>query len=403
MHRPFFHCRVFAQYLFVLLLYTQQRQQLTVAKIVTSYPGTKEAIKREQSTLLLGKKRRPVSSLLTDNRIPWIPGPHPHRFFNTTTRTRFPKQQQSLVSNRRSRKTIEEEQQGKQQQANVEQYVLWKPDEIADTVTKWADHYSNMLRVTTSQEAYGLPTAGSTKDCAYDTNVIGCVNYILIIQDYIAHPEHSVSSKRLPEVLWSGELHGDERVGPTAVLEATQLLLDSASCEALPRLALKTSNSKEEWDIEMQHAYECRQDLANRGINDTHRKWLARLLTTRRLVVIPTANALGYYQNRRTENNIDPNRDFPYDQMDPTQCMQTIAGRTINEVFREHLFQLSLTFHGGMEVIGYEWGAPSYSNKKSPDDIAQNAIANAYSKYAGKFGTTPAYDFGPYVNTSFLC
>ena len=345
---------------------------------------------------------------------PWTPGPHPHRTYNRTTKTWWSQYQQR----KRSLHENEGEDDDDQQQTNIIQYQLWKPEEIAETVQKWSTHYSTLLTVTTSQEMYHLPTAGGDTDCPYDTTTTGCKNYILIIQDHIAHPNSSdettyptstppsptssLSSKRLPDVLWSGELHGDERVGPTAVLEATQLLLDAAICEALPRLALQPSKSGtrdqiNEWDMELQRAHECRHDLSHRGIDDIHRKWLARLVTTRRIVIVPTANALGYYQNKREENHIDPNRDFPYDQTNPQSCMQTIAGRTLNEIFRKHLFQLSLTFHGGMEVIGYEWGAPSYSNKVSPDDIAQHDIAKAYSQYAGGFATTPAYDFGPYV------
>jgi hypothetical protein len=148
----------------------------------------------------------------------------------------------------------------------------------------------------------------------------------------------------------SGEVHGNEQVGPTAVLEAAQLMMDAAVCEASPRVALKGSDS---WEKELQNAKECREELESRfGINDNQRQWLARLITTRRIVVIPTANALGYYRKVRTEGEVDPNRDFPYDLTDPKDCMQTIAARTLNEVFREHMFQSSFTFHGGMEVIG---------------------------------------------------
>ena len=85
----------------------------------------------------------------------------------------------------------------------------------------------------------------------------------------------------------------------------------------------------------------------------------------------PTANALGYYQNQREEGSVDPNRDFPYDILDEASCMQTIAARTLNEIYREHMFQLALTFHAGMEVVGYEWGAPTWLNYYSPDDVAQ--------------------------------
>ncbi|KAI2511738.1 Zinc carboxypeptidase [Fragilaria crotonensis] len=134
--------------------------------------------------------------------------------------------------------------------------------------------------------------------------------------------------------------------------------------------------------------------LEQKGIDDNHRRWLARLLTTRRIVIIPTANALGYFQNTREEDGVDPNRDFPIDVQDKHLCMQTIAGRTINEVFREHMFQLALTFHGGTEVIGYEWGAPSFLHNWSPDDAAQAAVAHSYSKYGAGWPQSQPYDVG---------
>jgi hypothetical protein len=82
---------------------------------------------------------------------------------------------------------------------------------------------------------------------------------------------------------------------------------------------------------------------------------------------MPTANALGYYQNTRQEDNVYVNRDFPFDHTDPS-----IAARTVNEIFREHLIQMALTFHGGTELVGYEWAADSYQGVLSPDDTAQS-------------------------------
>ena len=292
------------------------------------------------------------------------------------------------------------------EQTDVRAYELWKPEEIRETVYKWAEHYPKLITVTTAQEAYGLSTAGNSEDCPFETENRGCLNYILTLQDLEAHPPGSDSAKRLPEVLWSGELHGNERVGPTAVLEAVDLLLQATACEALPRVALKPATGDTEpngtddddvWQKELERAYACRQDLVQKGVDDAHRRWLARLLTTRRIVVVPTANALGYYQNNREENGIDPNRDFPYDVTSPASCMQTIAGRTLNEVFRQHMFQLSLTFHGGMEVVGYEWGAPTWQDpsRLSPDNTAQSQIAKAYSQYAGGSARIDPYVYGP--------
>ena len=74
--------------------------------------------------------------------------------------------------------------------------------------------------------------------------------------------------------------------------------------------------------------------------------------------------------------------------------MQTIAGRTLNEIYREHMFQLALTFHAGMEVVGYEWGAPSWLNHLAPDHEAQSQIGAGYSQYGGGWLKSRPYEYG---------
>lgn len=308
-------------------------------------------------------------------------------------------------------------------QQYVVDYELWEASRFPKVLKEWEAKYPDLIRVTTAQEAFGLPAAGNKADCPFYEKE-GCPNYFFTLQDYIAHPVGSSSSSHLPEVFWSGCLHGNERVGPTSVMEASALLLEAAYCESLPRQSSPSlSSDKKEAKI-------CRDNLRNKGIDDVNRQWLARLVTTRRIVVVPTTNgksdiaiqyvlspifrytllkspfksfslkmrsrivALGYYRNRREEGPIDPNRDFPYDLNDNTKCMQTIAGRTANEIYREHMFQLALTFHGGMEVVAYEWGAPSWLGHLSPDDTAQSQIGAAYSRYGGGWRTSKPYDYG---------
>jgi hypothetical protein len=88
------------------------------------------------------------------------------------------------------------------------QYTLWKPEEISGKVVEWGSEYPDLVHVTTSQEAYGLPRAGGANDCPHDEGGDGCLNYILTIQDFVAHPDGSESSNHLPEVFWSGCVHG---------------------------------------------------------------------------------------------------------------------------------------------------------------------------------------------------
>ncbi|KAL7509201.1 hypothetical protein ACHAXN_007366 [Cyclotella atomus] len=328
-----------------------------------------------------------------------------------------------------------------------DQYEILPSSDLLERMMKLAQDYPTFVTLTTTQEWFGLPRAGTDADCTFDTNYkgetnAGCNNYVLIIQDKEAYPDDpdvqlapnaeyllnleggywkqpfndeetpSKSGWRyIPDVFLSGSVHGDERVGPTSLIEMASLLVESAYCESLPRMRYhpkspqNNNNIDDEsqknhdetlWSQELMSSQMCRTSLLSKGIPPPYRQWLARLASTRRIVIIPTANALGYSQNVREENRIDPNRDFPFDiqKGDEGQCMQTIAGRSINELFRSHLFPIGLTFHGGMEVIGYEWGAPTYLNKDAPDAVAQNMIAEGYSRYANGFPHHKAYDYG---------
>ncbi|KAL7550803.1 hypothetical protein ACHAWF_014767 [Thalassiosira exigua] len=337
-----------------------------------------------------------------------------------------------------------------------ERYEILPSDAILERMRDLVANHPDYVTLTTTQEWFGLPRAGGEDDCPFDATYEGesgpgCNNYVLIVQDKQAYPDDSdvrldanaeqylareggwfgegeeggstgagrSGWTRVPDVFLSGSVHGNERVGPTSLLEMAELLVAAAHCEGLPRSALRPSNGAtaasnetaaagddhvemevvgdSAWEDEVAAARSCRSHLSeNLGLPPAHRRWLARLVSTRRTVIIPTANALGYSRDKREEGHIDPNRDFPFD-IPPSKddtCMQTIAGRSINELFRSHLFPIGLTFHGGMEVIGYEWGAPTYLSNEAPDARAQDAIAGAYSRYAGGFEGHQAYDYG---------
>lgn len=89
-------------------------------------------------------------------------------------------------------------------------------------------------------------------------------------------------------------------------------------------------------------------------------------------------------------SSIDPNRDFAFDQTE-TSCMQTVAARTLNELFRTHLYRILITFHGGTNVIGYEWGDTQHCRgnicRDAPDKKAMVVLAARMAKYAGPAGS----------------
>eukprot|EP00439_Symbiodinium_sp_Y106_P063797 s1483_g9.t3 len=155
-------------------------------------------------------------------------------------------------------------------------------------------------------------------------------------------------SDSTPEVFFSGALHGDERIGPATVCELANFL--------------------------------CEQHAANHAE-------VVRLVDGRSTWLMPMTNAHGYANYKREENGMDPNRDFPYLQM-PQRCMQTQTARAVNELFRRHLFQFSITFHGGMRALTYEWGSKNHLVKmkstESPDESAFRQVGESIREAAGK-------------------
>lgn len=419
----------------------------------------------------------------------------------------------------------------------VTPYTILDSEQLYRRMVALAEQYPELVRLENAQEQFGLRAVGGPSDCTFEPPALGegCHNWYMVIEDGLyngkggladdatfaaeaaaakvdeSQPppiqggdggrdlENSLDSTAdpygaLPEVILSGALHGDERVGPTAVLDTAAILLESAHCESLPRIvsggvSMRNGGDAEDEDettrrTERKHARHksrhkkvsslkrkgrqvrrrhnklvtvrkrnqkamdasrrtdrdyiekrkrqrrqellaqsprstaatyypteqldeariCRSSLKSRGIPGSERRWLARLVSTRRIVIVPSANSLGYFRDVRHEgesDELDPNRDFPYDLSDPNMCMRTIAGRTMNELFRQHIFQMGITFHGGMEAVAYEWGAPSYQlpdapkhkaselnpvpSYAAPDSISQKQMSHIYSSYGGKF------------------
>jgi len=260
-----------------------------------------------------------------------------------------------------------------------EQFERLTLDEIVDEMRRLASLHPDLVSYSTAQEKYDLP-----KTCNF--NHYGCWNHILTITDSKIYSKKLAGKarKQRPDVLISGALHGNERVGPVATIEVAKLLATAASCESRKAPA--------EVGCDEFYSKHTKREAA----------WLARLVSTRRIVLVPAANSNGYYYNRREEQGFDPNRDFPFDQMQSSTnerisrtCMRTITARTINELFHDHLFQMALTYHGGMESITYEWGATSVpENSFSPDHKSQDVVAMGLAQFAGKLYPNQLYVTG---------
>eukprot|EP00038_Savillea_parva_P003848 m.130967 g.130967 ORF g.130967 m.130967 type:complete len:854 (-) comp11301_c0_seq2:1014-3575(-) len=216
-------------------------------------------------------------------------------------------------------------------------YVYLSYDEIRDTLYGFQALAPHLVKVYTAQAEYGVPTYGT---CGASNEP--CTQYYIVITN---NATLSLEDGERPEVFFSGEVHGNERVGPTATVEFARLLLTNY-------------------------------------INGSN-PWLRRLVDTRIIVIMPTANAHGYSHNVRTEGPVDPNRDFPFGN-GAQDCMKSSAARAINELYRDHLFQLALTFHSGMKAIAYEWGSMNHprGNDISPDHGGFSVVGDILHTFA---------------------
>lgn len=191
-------------------------------------------------------------------------------------------------------------------------------NDIMTIFNKLALSCPQYIKIDTAQHRYGLD---SVKGCGSLESK--CENLIVYMTDFDSYTVDR------PQFYASGLVHGDEIIGPTTI---TEFVL-----------------------------YYCSQKPSHFALN---------LLKQKMLIFTPMTNAYGYYKRVRediifNEKNeriqVDPNRDFPYTKQKAaketsTDCMKTITARTINEIFKEHIIQSALTFHGGTNVLGHAWG-----------------------------------------------
>jgi hypothetical protein len=184
-----------------------------------------------------------------------------------------------------------------------------------------------------------------------------------------------------PQIFLSGEIHGDERVGPSSSLFVAELLVWSSKC--VINKDIESCDKLKSIDL----------------ISDEQRNWLTFLATRRDTTIVPAANCQGYIKNKRFDNNIDPNRDFPYSRKD-NNCFRSTTAKIISAIMTTSLTQVVVTFHGGMAAIGYEWGSNNHPkpNDLTPDDNSNKDVALKMQKYAGSFHNEKEYPIGP-VNT----
>ncbi|KAG7389311.1 hypothetical protein PHYPSEUDO_010646 [Phytophthora pseudosyringae] len=232
--------------------------------------------------------------------------------------------------------------------------------------------FPDVVQVSVAQETYGLPYPEELQCVADDEtkSTEPCKQFVV----HLTNHSTLASDPERPEVFISGALHGNERVGPNAAIELVALVAHATSSFGTDDKVKPTPDTQ---------------------------RWLRELVNARNVLVTPMTNAHGYSHNRREELAVDPNRDYNYMKAG-ADCMQTMTSRVVNEIWRDHIFQLAVTFHGGTRAVAYEWGSPDHylngdekqPSEKSPDHMAQFQIANTLANFAGVFPDKKLYPTG---------
>ncbi len=128
-------------------------------------------------------------------------------------------------------------------------------DKLVKRMTSVCALNSTVCKLSTVSSMFGLGSQGACGGTVCEQHVlrIGC------------------ASPSLPHVFVSGALHGDERLGPIATVEFGALLMRQYGRSS----------------------------------------WSTRMVDSRCIVLLPIANAHGYYMQQREDNGVDPNRCSP--------------------------------------------------------------------------------------------
>lgn len=152
------------------------------------------------------------------------------------------------------------------------------------------------------------------------------------------------NQEQVPNVLFVSGIHGDEKLGAEVAAEFMSSVCDQYV------------------------------NQGNAGIR--------YLLSTRNIWLVPMANPWGFYHNKRTEGELDVNRDFP--SRSGENCLQTESSRMLYDLFNLRQFVFVAALHGGLRSISYGGGYYGDGGSDGDDDRIFEFIARDLQVSAGK-------------------
>lgn len=112
------------------------------------------------------------------------------------------------------------------------------------------------------------------------------------------------------------------------------------------------------------------------------------------LVLVPVLNIPGFNAKVRTENGIDPNRDYP----GPCQKAKTFrlkSTKGLADLLKSRIFSATATIHGYIGTVTYPWGV-STQDPRTKDDFY-------FKEITSKIATEMGYRYGTSTDVIYPC
>ena len=148
--------------------------------------------------------------------------------------------------------------------------------------------YPDLVELNTVEETYGLTSSLQCGSCfiwSHSPQEMPCYHWYLRLFNHRIHGNVS----DIPQMFLSGELHGDERVGPTAVIEYAIFLLQNRAY----------------YDSSYRLFHYCFSQEGKSGLRErvhfskaSFHPHYASILDSRHIFLMPMTNAWGYYFNQ---------------------------------------------------------------------------------------------------------
>ncbi len=105
-------------------------------------------------------------------------------------------------------------------------------------------------------------------------------------------------------------------------------------------------------------------------------------------VLIPVLNIPGYNNNSRTENGVDPNRDYPGPCKGTAPNYRLKSTKALSDLFKTRTFSGAAVIHGYIGTITYPWGVGTHDPRTKDHSYFQEITSKLAQITGYRYGTS---------------